>query len=163
MALFKPYRGARSDLPAEMHDGYAYFCTDDGSFHIDFINASGNLQRKQINAQNAQTLAGKSLTQIQELTTPLIITGSYIDNYLSIDGPSRDTAEAIENAYETNRPMKCIITINSIAYHLQFEYLSGEDYHFGLVTLGQYHHVIITIGGGRVQEKSYTLYTISMA
>lgn len=49
MALFKPFRGTRTTLPAEMHDGYAYFCTDDGSFHIDYTDADGNLQRKQIN------------------------------------------------------------------------------------------------------------------
>jgi hypothetical protein len=48
MALFKPFRGTRTSLPQELHDGYAYFCTDDGSFHIDFTDAAGNLQRKQI-------------------------------------------------------------------------------------------------------------------
>ena len=32
MALFKPFRGTRAALDAlEKHDGYAYFCTDDGS------------------------------------------------------------------------------------------------------------------------------------
>ena len=29
--------------------GYAWFCVDDGSFHIDYVDAEGNLQRKQIN------------------------------------------------------------------------------------------------------------------
>jgi hypothetical protein len=48
MALFKPFRGVRTELPAEMHDGYAYFCTDDGTFHIDYVDSSGNLQRKQV-------------------------------------------------------------------------------------------------------------------
>ena len=49
MALFKPFRGTRASLPQELHDGYAYFCTDDGSFHIDYVDSDGNLQRKQIN------------------------------------------------------------------------------------------------------------------
>lgn len=50
MALFKPFRGNRRSLDTqEKHDGYAYFCTDDGSFHIDFVDSNGNLQRKQIN------------------------------------------------------------------------------------------------------------------
>lgn len=50
MALFKPFRGTRASLNAqELHDGYAYFCTDDGTFHIDYLDADGNLQRKQIN------------------------------------------------------------------------------------------------------------------
>ena len=50
MALFKPMMGNSSvlDLQAKQA-GYAWFCTDDGSFHIDYIDAEGNLQRKQIN------------------------------------------------------------------------------------------------------------------
>ena len=57
MALFKPFRGTRTTLNAqELHDGHAYFCTDDGSFHIDYVDADGNLQRKQINAKDAETL-----------------------------------------------------------------------------------------------------------
>lgn len=35
MALFKIYRGLAQNLPAELHDGYAYFTTDDGKFYID--------------------------------------------------------------------------------------------------------------------------------
>ena len=51
MALFKPMMGNSSvlDLQAKQA-GYAWFCTDDGSFHIDYVDADGNLQRKQINA-----------------------------------------------------------------------------------------------------------------
>ena len=50
MALFKPFRGSRESLDTQpLHDGYAYFCVDDGSFHIDAINSDGNLQRVQIN------------------------------------------------------------------------------------------------------------------
>ena len=30
MALFKVYRGLSSSLPEGLHDGYAYFTTDDG-------------------------------------------------------------------------------------------------------------------------------------
>ena len=49
MSLFKPFRGSRTTLDIQpLHDGYAYFCTDDGSFHIDYTDAEGNLQRKQI-------------------------------------------------------------------------------------------------------------------
>lgn len=51
MALFKPMMGNSSvlDLQAKQA-GYAWFCVDDGSFHIDYVDAEGNLQRKQINA-----------------------------------------------------------------------------------------------------------------
>jgi hypothetical protein len=57
MALFKQFRGERKSLDAqEKHDGYAYFCTDDGSFHIDYVDGDGNLQRKQINANMADNV-----------------------------------------------------------------------------------------------------------
>lgn len=69
MALFKPFRGTRVTLPQELHDGYAYFCTDDGSFHIDFTDADGNLQRKQINAKDAETLTGMTLEEIKAYVT----------------------------------------------------------------------------------------------
>lgn len=63
MALFKAFRGSRASLDAvEKHDGYAYFCTDDGSFHIDFVDADGNLQRKQISAGEAEKLTGYSIS-----------------------------------------------------------------------------------------------------
>ena len=40
MALFKAFRGNRASLDVlEKHDGYAYFCVDDGSFHIDFVDS----------------------------------------------------------------------------------------------------------------------------
>jgi hypothetical protein len=50
MALFKPMMGNSSVLSSQTKQaGYAWFCTDDGSFHIDYVDADGNLQRKQIN------------------------------------------------------------------------------------------------------------------
>lgn len=64
MALFKSLRGKRSNLPSTKTDGYAYFCTDDGTFHIDYEDDSGVIQRKQINAKDAETLTGASLSTI---------------------------------------------------------------------------------------------------
>ena len=50
MALFKPMMGNSSALASQTKQaGYAWFCTDDGAFHIDYLDAEGNLQRKQIN------------------------------------------------------------------------------------------------------------------
>lgn len=67
MSLFKPFRGNRSALDVlEKHDGYAYFCMDDGTFHIDYTDDNGELQRKQINAKDAETLLGATL--VHELT-----------------------------------------------------------------------------------------------
>lgn len=67
MALWKPFRGNRADLDiVEKHDGYVYFCVDDGSLFFDYTDADGTLQRKQINAKDAETLTGMSLDEIKE-------------------------------------------------------------------------------------------------
>lgn len=57
MTLFKIARGMRSSLDEQpLHDGYAYFCTDDGTLHVDYTDANGIVKRKQINAQEAEML-----------------------------------------------------------------------------------------------------------
>lgn len=76
MALFKQFRGSRASLDSvEKHDGHAYFCTDDGSFHIDYVDSDGNLQRKQISdtslasevvAHTAQSLTDEQKAQARE-------------------------------------------------------------------------------------------------
>ena len=53
MALFKSLRGKRENLPSTKTDGYAYFCTDDGTFWIDYTDENGTLQRKQLYVDNA--------------------------------------------------------------------------------------------------------------
>lgn len=51
MALFKPMMGNSSTLDSQAKQaGYVWFCVDDGSFHIDYVDANGDIQRKQINA-----------------------------------------------------------------------------------------------------------------
>lgn len=51
MALFKPLNGKAESLASQaLHEGYAYFCYDDGTFHIDFVDDEGNLRRKQLAA-----------------------------------------------------------------------------------------------------------------
>ena len=64
MALFKSLRGKRENLPSIKIDGYAYFCTDDGTFWIDYKDENSVVQRKQINAKDAETLMGASISTI---------------------------------------------------------------------------------------------------
>ena len=65
MSLFKPFMGNRANLDAvEKHAGHAYFCTNDGSFHIDYTDADGNLQRKQINANEAEKILGYDIVTV---------------------------------------------------------------------------------------------------
>lgn len=66
MSLWKPFRGNRTALEAvEKRDGYVYFCVDDGSLFFDYLDAEGVLQRKQLNAQQAETLMGTSLEELK--------------------------------------------------------------------------------------------------
>lgn len=67
MALWKPFLGNRASLEnVEKHAGYVYWCADDGSLHFDYTDADGNLQRKQINAKDAETLTGVSLDELKK-------------------------------------------------------------------------------------------------
>lgn len=72
MALFRPFRGNRTTLDAqELRDGYAYFCTDDGSFHIDYVDTNGDLQRKQINSNKAENVMNAVAVDAAELNAML--------------------------------------------------------------------------------------------
>lgn len=56
MALFKVFRGKRTDLDqVNKTDGHAYFCTDDGSFWIDYTDEEGQLKRKQVNEEDLKS------------------------------------------------------------------------------------------------------------
>lgn len=56
MALWKAFKGNRAELDAvPKHDGYIYFCVDNGTLFFDYTDADGALQRKQIHAKLADT------------------------------------------------------------------------------------------------------------
>ena len=86
MALFKQLRGTRASLNKQaLHDGYAYFCVDDGSFHIDYADTNGDLQRKQINAKQAEGLIGYSITTNLNSNINEIPTSKAVVDALTID------------------------------------------------------------------------------
>ena len=59
MALFKVFRGQRDDLDSVTKvDGHAYFCTDDGSFWIDYLDGT-EIKRKQVNENELTSLNDK--------------------------------------------------------------------------------------------------------
>ena len=65
MALWKPFRGNRADLDAvEKHDGWIYFCVDDGTLFFDYKDTYGELQRKQINAKEAEQILDYNISTI---------------------------------------------------------------------------------------------------
>lgn len=78
MALFKPLLGKRGNLPATLTAGYAYFCTDDGSFWIDYTDSDGRVKRKQINAQEAEKLVDYNIVEDVINDSTLIPTSSAV-------------------------------------------------------------------------------------
>ena len=78
MALFKPLLGKRENLPTILTSGYAYFCTDDGSFWIDYKDSDGVVKRKQINAQEAEKLIDYNISTAVINDSTLIPTSSAV-------------------------------------------------------------------------------------
>lgn len=64
MALFKISKGLKTSLPTTKTDGYCWYTTDDSLFYIDYKDENGTLQRKALNAKDAETLTGASLSTI---------------------------------------------------------------------------------------------------
>lgn len=63
MGLLRFLRGKRSSLNnASLQDGNIYVCTDDGTAHFDYIDDDGNAQRQQLNAGNADSISGATLS-----------------------------------------------------------------------------------------------------
>jgi hypothetical protein len=113
MALFKPLRGNRSTLDAQaLHDGYAYFCTDDGSFHIDYVDADGNLQRKQINETDINNMNDKITaleTQMADILYEEIAISSFTNNIGAVEIGS--TINTVTLSWKTNK-MPTTLMIN---------------------------------------------------
>jgi hypothetical protein len=69
MAIIKFLRGNHTSLDTtQKQDGYIYFCMDDGSVYIDYTDSNGVVQRKQLNAKDAETLDGYDITAILDNT-----------------------------------------------------------------------------------------------
>lgn len=69
MAILKFLRGNHTSLDTiEKNDGYIYFCIDDATVHVDFMDSEGVVQRKQLNAYDAETVDGYDITAILDTT-----------------------------------------------------------------------------------------------
>lgn len=64
MALFKISRGLKEKLPTTKTSGHCWYTIDDSMFYIDYEDENGEVQRQALNAQDAQTLTGASLSTI---------------------------------------------------------------------------------------------------
>lgn len=142
MALFKPYSGTSAELAqVPVHDGYAYFTTDDSKLSVD-INGT----RYSANAKNADGLVDGdgSLTasSIKSLINNLSInTINVINNGSQYIGTLADEASSIGDLVKINFANDASSTdtiyINNVAYKVtQITevlrkspfYYSGKDY-----------------------------------
>lgn len=82
MALFKTLRGKRENLPEKKTDGYAYFCIDDGTFWIDYLD-NNTVQRKQINAKEAEELTGMTISMVLSSSSTEIPTSKAVSDALN--------------------------------------------------------------------------------
>ena len=83
MALFKISKGLKANLPSMKTNGYCWYTTDDSLFYIDYEDEDGELQRKAINAKDAETLTGASLSNILSSSEIEIPTSAAVFNALS--------------------------------------------------------------------------------
>ena len=83
MALFKICRGLEENLPESLTNGYAYFCTNTGSFFIDHLDTNGSLVRSKISANYADKLRFKDGDTTIEIDPSQILTH---ENYAEVIG-----------------------------------------------------------------------------
>lgn len=74
VSLFKVNRGNEVSLPAQLTDGWVYFCMDTGSIFIDCYNSTNDLVRSKISAEYADKLRYVQNEEIIELTPQAINT-----------------------------------------------------------------------------------------
>ena len=101
MALFKISKGLSQNLPKEKTEGYCWYTTDDSLFYIDYKDDSGNLQRKALNAKDAEKLSGASLSTILNSSDIEIPTSkAVLDAIGDIKQDILDVSEVISNNYD---------------------------------------------------------------
>ena len=83
MALFKVSKGLKANLPSAKTEGYCWYTTDDSLFYIDYKDENGTLQRKALNAKDAETLTGASLSTILNSSDVEIPTSKAVLNALN--------------------------------------------------------------------------------
>ena len=73
MALFKISKGLSANLPTAKVEGNCWWTIDDSKFYIDYKDENGILQRKALNAQDAETVNGHTIeANVSTITTEQI-------------------------------------------------------------------------------------------
>jgi hypothetical protein len=98
MALFKISKGLKANLPSAKTAGHCWYTVDDSLFYIDYEDESGKLQRKALNAKDAETLTGASLSTILNASDIQIPTSNAV---LSALAGKSDTSHTHDDRYYT--------------------------------------------------------------
>ena len=96
MALFKISKGNSANLPAEKHDGYCYFTTDDGKFYIDYIDTNDNnvLKRRAITGVSVEYIEGTQTSSTNAWTGNTADTTLYKGKIIAYKLPQAGTSNA---------------------------------------------------------------------
>lgn len=114
MALFKIFRGSSLALPEGLHDGYAYFTTDDGKFYIDTAT-----KRTLINPDSPGTNLIHSKTTAEWNSQPILTQVNHI--YVYTDHQQDEQGNPVPgikigtgNAYVADLPFIDTVTMDHI-------------------------------------------------
>lgn len=102
MALFRVSKGLAENLPSTKTAGYCWYTYDDSKFYIDYEDENGELQRKALNAKDAETIMGASLATVLNSSEVEIPTSKAILDYLE------------ERTYDENDAMELIAEMGLI-------------------------------------------------
>ena len=97
MVLFKILRGHKGKIPSTKTDGNCWYTTDESMLYIDYTDDDGTLQRKALNAKDAQTLSNASLSTSLNSSDTEIPTSKAVSTALS--GKAQKSHASTETTY----------------------------------------------------------------
>ena len=116
MALFKVSKGIKANLPSTKTEGYCWYTTDDSLFYIDYKDENGTLQRKALNAKDAETLTGASLSTILNSSNVEIPTSKAVLDALDGKVDKVDAGSVTQPVYFKDGVPTVINTLDSVAF-----------------------------------------------
>lgn len=131
MALFKVSKGLKANLPSAKTEGYCWYTTDDSLFYIDYKDENGTLQRKALNAKDAETLTGASLSTILNSSDVEIPTSKAVLDALNAKLDKADAGsdwnqnDNTKPDYIKNRPFYESIFLTTVIEEQQIDFSSS--------------------------------------
>lgn len=149
MALFKILRGKRENLPEKKTDGYAYFCIDDGTFWIDYLD-NNTVQRKQINAKEAEELTGMTISMVLSSSSTEIPTSKAVSD--ALDNKIKATTDYVNTkvAGIVDSAPEALDTLNELADAL------GNDPNFATTVATQIGSKVDKVSGKGLSTNDLT-------